>query len=327
MPTIKEVAEHAGVSVATVSRTLNNKGYVGVDTRRKVEEAIKELEYYPNELARALYQKSSKILGLLLPDISNPYFPLLAKGVEDEANARGYSVILGNVQGDEQKEQDYLRIFSQYNVSGILSVEAINKAELPQKDIPFIILDRVQLDDAFGVSTDDVLGGALAAQMILEGNPRNVLIMQGPKDMQKSHERLGGATQVLEKAGIPYFIFQTFSYRLEEAEETAKILFDQFQNVDSIIANNDIYALTIIKEAMKRGYKIPEDLQVVGYDDIPFSRMMYPALSTIRQPAYEIGKKGVDLLLKLLFNPAIEERQIKLEPSSIYRETTRTKKE
>ena len=119
MATIKEVAELAGVSVATVSRFMNNSGYVGA-SRAKVEKAIKLLDFSPNEVARSLYQKKSKLIGLLLPDIANPFFPLVAKGVEDKINELGYSLILGNVQGDLDKEKEYLKIFAQNNVAGVL---------------------------------------------------------------------------------------------------------------------------------------------------------------------------------------------------------------
>ena len=325
MATIKEVAELAGVSVATVSRALNNSGYVGKTSREKVERAIKLLDFYPNEVARSLYQKKSKLIGLLLPDIANPFFPLVAKGVEDKVNERGYSLILGNVQGDLEKEKEYLKIFAQNNVAGVLSAVQGNTKEL--NGIPIVLLDRVNNETDYAVHTDDLHGGELAAQAIVERQAKNIVIMVGPKDIPSSHDRLAGNLKVLNKARIPYQLFQTDTYQFDSAEKTAQHFLDQFPNADSVIASNDVYALAVMREAIKRGIRIPDELQIIGYDDMPFSALMFPGLSTIAQPAYEIGYKGAELLCKCIENKMIEKKRIQLPVTLIIRESLREKDE
>lgn len=323
MTTIKEVAQLAGVSVATVSRTLNNSGYVSVAARKKVEDAIQELDFYPNEVARSLFQKKSKLIGLLLPDITNPFFPAIAKGVEDCVNQRGYSLLLGNVEGDLEKENHYLKIFEQNNIAGVISAAQGN--ELNTSKIPLVFLDRMSGKENYSVHSDDFLGGQLAAEAILAGNPQKVVVMVGPKDVSASALRLAGNIDILEKNAIPYEVFQTKSFHLDLAEETVKKLFDEMDGFDSVIASNDIYALALITEANRRGIKIPTELQVIGYDDIPFSKMITPRLTTISQPAYEIGYKGADLLCDVLENKLASTKHIQLPVTLVTRETVREK--
>lgn len=323
MVTIKDVAEYAGVSVATVSRTLNNSGYVGKESRKKVEEAVQRLGYYPNEVARSLFQKTSKMIGLLLPDISNPYFPLLAKGVEDCAQEKGYMVLLGNVEDDHEKEDTYVKFFSQYNISGVLSAAEGTKNKNAQTNVPYVLLDRAFDEEDYAVSTDDITGGKLAAKAIIDRNPKDVIVMAGPREVPGANDRLTGALQVLNQHNTHYRVFETQTFQVDKAEETAQRLFKTFDSIDSIIASNDVFALAIMKEAMKRGYSIPEDMQIVGYDDMPFSRYMYPGLSTIGQPAYEVGYQGATILFQLLEKKTVTRKKIKLNPELVIRESLR----
>lgn len=319
--TIKQVAEYAGVSVATVSRTLNDSGYVGKESRRKVEEAIKVLGYYPNEVARSLYQKSSKMIGLLLPDISNPYFPLLAKGVEDYAQQNGYMVILGNVEDNADKEDMYVKFFSQYNISGVLSAASGKRKNNDR--VPYVLLDRALEEENYSISTDDRLGGKLAGQAVLESEGKNIIVMAGPRHVSGANDRLSGALSVLNAAGASYRVFETETFQVDKAEETAQKLFDTFKSFDSVIASNDVFALAVMKEAIKRKHRIPEDIQIIGYDDMLFSRLMYPGLTTIAQPAYEVGFKGAKMLVDLIEKKVIIDKKVKLKPELIRRDSLR----
>ncbi|WP_373470907.1 LacI family DNA-binding transcriptional regulator [Carnobacterium alterfunditum] len=323
MTTIKEVAKLAGVSVATVSRALNNSGYVSEAARKKVEAAVEELNFYPNEVARSLYQKKSKLIGLLLPDIANPFFPLIAKGVEDGVNQRGYSLLLGNVEDDLEKEKDYLKIFLQNNIAGVISAVQGDAKEI--KKMPFVTLDRVESDRDLAVHSDDYTGGMLAAEVIADRDPKEIVIMVGPKDVPSSAMRLAGNEKVLQERHLDYQLFQTQSYKFELAEQTAQQFFERFPQADSVIASNDVYAIALMKEASKRGQRIPEEFQIIGYDDMPFSRMMYPGLSTIAQPAYEIGYKGAELLCDILEKGFVEDGRIQLPVTLKIRESVRKK--
>lgn len=323
MTTIHDVAKLAGVSVATVSRALNDSGYVSASAREKVEEAAKELEYHPNEVARSLYQKKSKLIGLLLPDITNPFFPAIAKGVEDSVNERGYSLLLGNVEDDPIKEKEYLQIFSQNNIAGVISAAQGDHTDL--KNIPVVLLDRVNNNQKYAVHSDDYLGGMLAAKAIIERNPKKVVVMVGPKNVAGSIIRLAGSEKVLKENKIPYELFQTASFHLDLAEETAIQFFEKHPDVDSVVASNDVYALAVMREAIKRGRKIPEEFQIIGYDNMAFSGMMYPGLSTIAQPAYEIGYQGAELLCDILDKGKISEKHIQLPVTLKLRESLRKK--
>ncbi|MDN6195178.1 MAG: LacI family transcriptional regulator [Atopostipes suicloacalis] len=325
MATIREVAKLAGVSAATVSRVLNESGYVSESSRKKVKQAVKKLDYFPNEVARSLFQKRSNFIGLLLPDITNPFFPALAKGVEDSINNRGYSLLLGNVEDDPEKEKDYLKIFSQNNIAGVIT--AVQGKNQQLKKIPMVVLDRVDDEQKYSVHSDDYKGGQLAAEAMIERSPKELVVMAGPKEVSGANIRLAGNEKVLQENQMDYKVFQTESYRIDYAEETAQAFFKKFPKADSVIASNDVYAIALMKEAIKRDLKIPEDFQIIGYDDMPFSRMVYPGLSTIVQPAYEIGYQGAELLCDILENKKITEPQIQLTVQTMLRESLRKKDE
>ncbi|WP_423189939.1 LacI family DNA-binding transcriptional regulator [Alkalibacterium sp. f15] len=325
MVTIKEVAKHAGVSVATVSRALNKNGYVSEKAREKVEASINELNYYPNEVARSLFQKTSKMIGLLLPDISNPYFPLLMKGIEESARENGYSVILGNVEEGSKAGDNYMRLFAQQNVAGVLS--AVEGTLSHHHPMPIVMLDRVLEGDDYAVYTNDVKGGILAAQAIIDRKPGKVLIIAGPKSVPGAIDRLLGILSVLNPTDVEYEIFETGSYTIKEAETTAKEIFDLHGKMNSIIASNDLFALAVMKEAQQRGYQIPRDIQVIGYDNIPFSQLVYPGLTTISQPAFQAGYQAADLLVRRIKKDTISNKRIKLDPELVVRDSLRESEE
>ncbi|WP_027109062.1 LacI family DNA-binding transcriptional regulator [Lacticigenium naphthae] len=325
MATIKEVAKLAGVSVATVSRTLNKNGYVSENAREKVEAAIKELEYYPNEVARSLFQKTSKMIGLLLPDISNPYFPLLMKGIEESAREHGYSIILGNVEEGSEAGNDYMTLFAQQNVAGVLS--AVENTLSHQQAMPVVMLDRVMEVDDYAVYTNDVKGGILAAQAIVDRDPGKVVIIAGPKTVPGAIDRLIGVLSVLNPTNVEYEIVETQSFSIKEAEVTAKEIFRRYGKIDSVIASNDLFALAVMKEAQRRGSRVPEDIQVIGYDNIPFSQLVYPGLTTISQPAFQVGYQAADLLVRRIKQKDIQNKRIKLDPELVVRDSLREREE
>lgn len=323
MATIRDVAKQAGVSVATVSRVLNEKGYVHEDTRQKVEAAIRALNYTPNEVARSLYKRKSKLIGLLLPDIMNPYFPQLARGVEDRLQESDYRVIFGNSDERRQKEQDYIQTFLQNHVVGLIS--STNHPEdtvYTEIGIPVVFLDRTS-NDSPSVYADGREGGRLAAQELAQRGCRRITIMQGPADVRPAVERYEGAVEVLEEKGIPFTRLKTTSFSYDEAENWAKMLFLQFPDTDGILASNDIVASAVLQEAFRLGKKVPDDVQIIGYDDIPLSRLLTPSLSTIHQPAYEMGRAAAELLIGLMEGRTLAQRNIRYSVKFVERQTTR----
>ncbi|MEK4073014.1 MULTISPECIES: LacI family DNA-binding transcriptional regulator [Paenibacillus] len=323
MTTIKDVAQLAGVSVATVSRVINDRGYVHADTRKKVEDAVKALNFSPNEVARSLYKRKSKLIGLLLPDITNPYFPQLARGVEDRMQEQDYRLIFGNSDEEERKEQDYIQTFIQNNVVGVISSTNYPHSSIYEKlKIPVVFLDRTSLDRP-SVYADGREGGRLAAREIIKRGSRRITVMQGPSQIRPAQDRFEGAIEIIRDAGLDYRVIQTTSFSINEAGVWAEELFRKYADTDGVIASNDIAAMAVLHEASRIGRKVPDDVQVIGFDDIPMSSLLSPALSTIRQPAYEMGREAAGLLIQLVEQAAIENKNIQLPVSFIERGTTR----
>lgn len=327
MVTMEDVAKKAGVSKATVSRVINNNKNVSKKTRLKILEAINDLDYIPNEVARSLYRKSSNIVALIVPDISNPFFSAMAKGVEDFTRKNNYMVMLCNTEGDKERLDSYITFFTQHNISGILIVNE-GLATIP-KSIPYVSLDRSNNDDSNYVITDDFFGGQLAAKSIIETNPKNVLVMRGPKGVFFSDTRFKGISSEFSKyPNIKMQIFQAESYQVEQASTVAKKIFNEHKNFDSIISLNDIYALEIIKEARSLGISVPEDVQIIGYDGISHGRYSYPTLSTIGQPAYEIGYEASEILFHLFIKSSHDSLSLnkEMKPWLIERNSLRSHK-
>lgn len=324
MATMREVARLSGVSVATVSRVLNNRGYVHEDTRKRVESVMAQLEYSPNEVARSLYKKESRIIGLLLPDITNPFFPQLARGIEDEAQRQGYHLLFGNSDEQLEKELQYIQTFLQNNVVGLITV-SISSGKINNYDdisIPTVFLDRCSEED-FYVYSDGREGGRLAALEMIKRGSRNITVIKGPADLHSAQERFQGAIEVLMNDHVDFQVISTDSFAFLDAKVWAKELFDKYPETDGVIASNDITATAVLHEALQRGKKVPEEVQIIGYDDIPQSSLLFPALSTIRQPAYEMGKEAAALLISIIKKETVEKKHIKLPVSYINRETTR----
>ncbi|GGF90921.1 ribose operon repressor [Paenibacillus albidus] len=321
--TIKDVANLAGVSVATVSRVINDRGYVHADTRKKVEDAVKALNFSPNEVARSLYTRKSKLIGLLLPDIANPYFPQLARGVEDGMQEQDFRLIFGNSDEDERKEQDYIQTFIQNNVMGVISSTNYPHSPIYENlKIPVVFLDRTSLDSP-SVYADGREGGRLAAREIIKRGSCRITVMQGPSHIRPAQDRFEGAIEIIRDAGLDYRVIQTTSFSFNEAGLWAEELFSKHSDTDGVIASNDIAAMAVLHEALRIGRKVPDDVQIIGFDDIPMSSILSPGLSTIRQPAYEMGRKAAGLLIGLVEQAPIENKNIQLPVEFIERGTTR----
>lgn len=323
MATIRDVAKHAGVSVATVSRVINETGYVHEDTRKKVEIAIRELHYTPNEVARSLYKRKSRLIGLLLPDITNPFFPELARGVEDEMQENDFRIIFGNSDENANKEKEYIQTFVQNNVVGVIASTNHPDTDTYRKlGIPVVFLDRTA-DNRPSVYADGREGGRIAAHEMAARGSRQITVIQGPASIRTALDRYQGAVDMLSSQGIAFNVIQTTSFSFTEAGIWAKELFERYPDTDGVIASNDIVATAVLHEALRLGKKVPEDVQIIGFDDIPLSSLLTPALTTIRQPAYDMGRASAALLIQLLENENIDHRIIQMPVTFTERETTR----
>ncbi|QIN25686.1 substrate-binding domain-containing protein [Staphylococcus chromogenes] len=319
MATIKEVAHYAKVSVATVSRAINGNGYVKQETRDKIEAAIQALNYQPNEVARSLNMKKSKLIGLLLPDMSNPFFTLVARGVEDMAMARGYHIMIGNGAMDETKELNYLSMFKVNQCSGVIASQLSTPhafEQLHALQSPCVLIDRAAEGDTC-VEADHVQGGTLQAETILQGNGTSVLLLYQNLDYTSFRARFDAAKKVLEEANVSVVT------QLEGAltEKLLERYIDTY-TIDSIICSNDVMAFKVMQWLHTLNIKVPEEVQVVGYDDIPFATMFIPTLTTVRQPTYELGQQATQQLIDELEGRVAPTSTI-LEVDMVHRASTR----
>ncbi|PTF78136.1 LacI family DNA-binding transcriptional regulator [Staphylococcus chromogenes] len=319
MATIKEVAHYAKVSVATVSRAINGNGYVKQETRDKIEAAIQALNYQPNEVARSLNMKKSKLIGLLLPDMSNPFFTLVARGVEDMAMARGYHIMIGNGAMDETKELNYLSMFKVNQCSGVIASQLSTPhafEQLHALQSPCVLIDRAAEGDTC-VEADHVQGGTLQAETILQGHATSVLLLYQNLDYTSFRARFDAAKKVLEEANVSVVT------QLEGAltEKLLERYIDTY-TIDSIICSNDVMAFKVMQWLYTLNIKVPEEVQVVGYDDIPFATMFIPTLTTVRQPAYELGRQAAQQLIDELEGRVAPTSTI-LEVDMVHRASTR----
>ena len=326
MATIKNVASRAGVSVATVSRVINNNGYIARNTLDKVNSAIKELNYIPNEVARSLYQKRSKLVGLILPDISNPFFSAISKGVSDKLDEHGYTLVLGNTGGSDEKKLSFIHTFAQNNIAGIITTgDGFENGSLKklQKEInvPIVFLDRANNKKEYAVFSDDYLGGSLQAKAILETDPKHIILIKGPEGISTAQLRFNGAYDVLMENNIDFDVEVVKSFEAED--DISEYLFEKYQIIDSIIAPNDMHAIAILRNALSKGKNVPVDFQIIGYDDIGFCKMVYPTLTTVSQPAYEIGFLSAEIIAGRIGGEKIENTLIKLPVELKRRNSTR----
>ena len=325
MNTIKQVATEAGLSKSTVSRYIAQNGYVSSEAQEKIEAAIQKLSFVPNLSARSLKTKKNQLVGLLLPDITNPFFPQLAKGVEEFLQERGYQILLGNIGGSESLEEDYLKVLTQSNAAGVITTHDFSDS-FPDLDIPVVVVDRVGHKTDYGVFSNNEAGGRLAAQVVLEAGARQIALVSGPIGVKNVNNRFKASLACIETTKVAHREFCSKSYNFEVLQKEAKEILASYPEVDTVIAPSDVHAIAFIHEILDLGKKIPEDIQVIGYDDILLSRFIYPTLSTIHQSAYKMGAEAARLIYEIANDQHIEQKRIELPVRYVERETIRKKK-
>jgi LacI family transcriptional regulator len=304
-----------------VSRYIAQNGYVSQEAQKKVEKAIKKLNFVPNLSARSLKTKRNPLVGLLLPDISNPFFPMLAKGVEEFLQERGYRVMLGNIGEDESLEEGYLKVLSQSNAAGVITVHDISGA-FPDLGLPIVVIDRVGPQSEYGVFTDNEAGGRLAAQVVVDAGARQIAVVSGPPNINVRN-RFKGSVEYLDSVKASYREFFSTSFDFNVAQREVKAVLDDFPEVDTIIAPSDVHAIAFEREILSRGKRIPDDIQIIGYDDNLFSQFVFPALSTIHQSAYEMGAQAAQLVYEIANGQHVKRKRVKLPVRYVERETIR----
>lgn len=327
MATIKHVAARAGVSFTTVSHVVNGTRPVSDQVRSKVEAAIAELGYVPSGVARSLRVRATGTLGLLLPNASNPYFAELARGIEDHAERNGYSVILCNSDDDIDKQLRYLRVLLERRIDGLIVATVASDAAfaeaLANLRVPLVLVDR-SLDgvDADQLRVDHEQGAYLATRHLLELGHRRIVCIGGPASTQVAQLRAAGYQRALAEAGIEAQAVVDCPFTSPAGHAAAQTLLSAELRPTAIFAGNDMIALGVLRAAAERGLQVPQQLSVVGFDDIEVSRYLHPALTTVGQCIGQLGEQVAARLLERIRTPGLAVSQQLIEPILVLRESS-----
>ncbi|WP_113699832.1 LacI family DNA-binding transcriptional regulator [Nonomuraea lactucae] len=326
---IKEVARHAGVSPGTVSNVLNRPEKVAAATRGRVHASIRELGFVRHGSASSLRAGHSRTIGLSVIDIGNPFFTDVAAGVEEVASDRGYAVILSNSAGDQTKEDRNLLTLAEQRVRGLLitpAAETTRLDSLRQRGICVVLVDHpADRSDLCSVAVNDVAGGALAVSHLLSGGGDRVAFVSGPLTIRQCLDRKLGAQQALLRAGrdpgLVEVVTPTMTARAGQ-QAAERLLADGLP--DAVFCANDLLALGMLRTLLQAGVRMPDDVSLIGYDDIDFASASPVSLSSIRQPTQQLGRTAAELLLDECDNPGTHtHQQIMFQPELTVRESTR----
>lgn len=309
--TVKDVAKAVGLSTTTVSLVLNNKpNRIPKATREIVLKAAKDLHYRPNHIAVSMVTKKTHTIGLILPDISNLYFSELAKVIEEQFHKYGYNVLYGNTNGTLEHDFEYLNLFIDRSVDAIIMTVSSNYSEKELKslheiaemnNVPIMMVDRTLDDPRFmSVLLDQKLGGYLATNYLINLGHRRIACITGPKNLRISIERLEGYKSALQDAGLPFdpALVSEGDFSVDSGVQALPYILGQ--NATAVFSLNDMMAIGIYRECRRYHLSIPQDLSIVGFDDIFIDEFLEPPLSTIAQPVVEIGEYAVKKMMTVL---------------------------
>ncbi|TVP85889.1 MAG: LacI family transcriptional regulator [Acholeplasmataceae bacterium] len=321
-PTIRDVAKKANVSVSTVSRVINQKGYVHEETKDLVNKTIEELGFIPNQLARSLTSRSSRIIGVIVPHIGPSFYGDLLEGIESQASAYGYKIMFCHTQDDPVRELEYLKFFEQYNIEGlIIASNFSNRDKLADLEIPLITVDHILDENIPSITSDNVKGGGLAAQRLIKGGAKHILVFRGPSFLLTTMERTIGFLTELKKHKLYADIFD-LDLISPDAGLIEEILTNNPQ-VDSIFAFSDTLALVILNTLKKLGRRVPEDVQLIGYDNTPFCEWTTPSITTIHQSINFMGKQSFINLTRLIRDVELEALHDIIDVHLVERDSTK----
>lgn len=331
--TIKDIAIATGFSTATVSKVLNDKaGHISQNTKDCIREKSKELGYRPNQLAVGLVKKRTRNIGLLVPDICNPFFALLAKGAADECRRNDWNVFLCNTSDDHTIALESIQALADNGTDGIIYNMPVDtdleKAEVAcesmrKMQIPFVMCDRYYSTiQCPTVVVAHEIGGYLAAKHLLELGHTKIGCVTGPSYLEDSQQRLDGYKRALQETGIPYVPERIFEgrYSANSGYQFLEQLLQQ--GCSAIFAFNDLTALGVYNRAQELRLEVGKNFSLVGYDDTPVARNLGPPLTTIRQPAYDVGRQAVLSLFNEQEKSLLSNHQTVLEPALIVRKST-----
>ncbi|OAS14289.1 LacI family DNA-binding transcriptional regulator [Paenibacillus oryzisoli] len=329
--TIYDVAREAGVSIAAVSQVMNGKGKISEERRTEILKVMEKLNYQPSVIASALTGKKTYTLGLLVPDISNPFFAEIARAVEDQGHNLGYSLVICSTDNKDERVERYLNLLQQKSVDGMIIGTGMDNKEmltpLMERSIPVVMIAREMSDLAVHtVVVDDFVGGTLSAQHLLElGHTRMAILAEHTK-VTSSRERVKGFMTTLAEAGIeiPEGSVRNCRYTVEDGKREAIELLEKAagERPTALFCCNDMLAIGALQAAKQLKLRVPEDISVIGFDNTILASVTDPPLTTIAQPIEPMGKQVVDLLILELQKKSQAKQRIVMRPELIIRQST-----
>ncbi|EGR4156935.1 LacI family DNA-binding transcriptional regulator [Vibrio cholerae] len=327
MATMKDIARLAGVSTSTVSHVINKSRFVSDEIVERVNNAAQQLNYAPSALARSLKMNRTKTIGMLVTTSTNPFFGEVVKGVERSCYHQGYNLILCNTEGDNQRMKASINTLLQKRVDGLLLMCSTLEGERLDvfdryPDIPIVVMDWGPILFASDKIQDNSLqGGYMAAKHLIECGHKEIGCITGPLIRHQAQMRYEGYKRALAEAGIainPDWIVES-DFECEGGYQAFEKLYQRGKLPSALFVSNDMMAMGVIQAASQRGLRVPDDLSLIGYDDVHIAKFMTPALTTIHQPKYRLGKAAVDTLLYRLENPDTTAQVVQLEPTLVAR--------
>ncbi|WP_119469184.1 substrate-binding domain-containing protein [Vibrio cholerae] len=331
MATMKDIARLAGVSTSTVSHVINKSRFVSDEIAERVNNAAQQLNYAPSALARSLKMNRTKTIGMLVTTSTTPFFGEVVKGVERSCYHQGYNLILCNTEGDNQRMKASINTLLQKRVDGLLLMCSTLEGERLDvfdryPDIPIVVMDWGPILFASDKIQDNSLqGGYMAAKHLIECGHKEIGCITGPLIRHQAQMRYEGYKRALAEAGIainPDWIVES-DFECEGGYQAFEKLYQRGKLPSALFVSNDMMAMGVIQAASQRGLRVPDDLSLIGYDDVHIAKFMTPALTTIHQPKYRLGKAAVDTLLYRLENPDTTAQVVQLEPTLVVRNSVR----
>ncbi|CAH8190846.1 substrate-binding domain-containing protein [Vibrio aestuarianus] len=331
MATMKDIARLAGVSTSTVSHVINKSRFVSEDIAERVNKAAQDLNYAPSALARSLKMNRTRTIGMLVTTSTNPFFGEVVKGVERSCYHKGYNLILCNTEGDNERMKASINTLLQKRVDGLLLMCSTLEGERIEvfdryPDIPVVVMDWGPMLFASDKIQDNSLsGGYIATNYLIECGHKEIGCITGPFIRHQAQMRYEGYKRAVLEAGLeinPQWIVES-DFECEGGYEAFNRMLEKGPLPSSIFVSNDMMAMGVLNAAHEKGIRIPEDVSIMGYDDIHIARFMSPALTTVHQPKYRLGKVAVETLLKKLEKETLEPQVVQLDPTLVVRKSVK----
>lgn len=304
MITIKDVAKTAGVSTATVSRVLSGRGPCTVDTKQKVFEAVEKLKYQPNGIGRSLRKQQTCTVIAVFPDITNPFFAQIIRGMEDEAHVHGFQLILGNTDNSQSRSDNYIKLLSERRADGIIWATArISKEELQhvQQIAPLVLACEYMQEGMYAsISIDNEKAAYEATSHLIRLGHRHIVHMAGPMEISIIRDRLHGYMKAMKDHGLQAISISEGEFSISAGRRMITQLLQKSSYPTAVFAASDTIAIGAVLQAKEQGLRLPDDLAVVGFDDIEMAQVVDPPLTTVWQPQYEIGVESMRKLILML---------------------------